>query len=262
MTADCGQCACHGQSSTYAVCSIEGGCGHLHRGNCLCCREKDAGTRYACPDCVDAMRRRLREIETYAAMLPHMLEPMRDDAARRAPGFSSTPPLRVEAVVALDPRSRPGASVDRDWDPEIDDEEHTSSILGALHSMARWIREEQKLPEPSKGPTIVREVGYLLGAVDWCAQQQWVNELFEDIRKLHSQDRRLAKDSPPGPLANCLVVGCKGSVFWARDVPDPANPGETLDAARCNSEPCGRVYVGADLVRLKGVGRVEGKEAG
>jgi hypothetical protein len=28
---DCGQCACHGQSSTYSQCSIEGGCGHLHR---------------------------------------------------------------------------------------------------------------------------------------------------------------------------------------------------------------------------------------
>lgn len=28
---DCGVCACHGQGSTYATCSIPGGCGHLHR---------------------------------------------------------------------------------------------------------------------------------------------------------------------------------------------------------------------------------------
>jgi hypothetical protein len=218
---------------------------------CLMC-QRDAGYRYACPRCVDTMRRRLREIETYAAMLPHMMEPMKGDMTRRAPGFGSSPPLRIEAVVALDPRSRPGASVDRDWDPEIDDEDHVSSILGRLHSMARMVREEQELSEPTNAPTIMREVGYLLGAIDWCAQQQWVDELFEEIRQLHAQDRGLVKDSPPGPLAECFEVTCDGKVFWTKDVPDVHNPGQTLDAAKCCK--CDRPYYGVDLVRLR-VGR-------
>lgn len=248
-------CDCHGKG-TYATCSVDGGCGYLHKGACLCCTaDMNDRYRWACPGCVDTMRRRLREIETYAAMLPHMLEPMRDDAARRAPGFSSAPPLRIEAAVALDKRSRPGASVDRDWDPEIDDPEHTSSILSALHSMARWIREEQQIPEPVKAPTIVREVGYLLGAIEWSAHQQWVDDLFEEIRRLHAQDRRLAKDVPPGPLGGgCLTVTCNGQVFWVPDITDPEKPGETLDAARCDS--CNRLYYGTDLVRLK-LGRRE-----
>lgn len=230
--------------------------------NCLACSE-DAGYRYACDSCVDTARRRLREIETYAAMLPFMLQPMRGDAARRAPGFQSSPPLRLEAVVALDPRSRPLAleRPDRDggeFDPETDEEDPTSSVLYRLHTLARWIREEQEIPEPSKSPTITREVGYLLGAVAWCAQQQWVNELLEEIQELHAQDRRLTKDVPPGPLSECMVVTCAGTVFWSKDVPDPQDFSRTVDAAKCDT--CNRVYIGVDLVRLKVWGGWKAKE--
>lgn len=226
---------------------------------CLTC-EEEANYRYCCSDCVTTMRRRLREIETYAAMLPHMMEPMKGDAARRAPGFGSSPPLRIEAVVALDPRSRPSASVDREWDPEIDDEDPTRSILTALHSMARMVREEQEMSEPSKPPTIVREIGYLLGAVDWCASRQWVDELFEEIRELHAQDRGLVKDSPPGPLSECLTVTCNGTVFWTKDSPDPQDCTKRVDAAKCDT--CNRLYIGVDLVRLKVWGGWRPKEAG
>lgn len=242
-------CSCHGQSSTYGSCDLDGGCGQHHRGSCLCCGARQSGDRYACHRCVTTMRRWLREIELYAAWLPLMQDPLRGDVTRRAPGYASTPPLRLDVVVALDSRSRPSASVDRDFDPEIDDEDPTVSILGRLHSIARWIREEQQMPEPTAAPTITREVGYLLGAVEWCAGRQWVQELFLDIRELHDQDRSLAKDRPPGPLATCLTVGCEASVFWARDVPDPDRPSQTLDAARCGG--CHRQYIGTDLVRLR-----------
>ncbi len=215
---------------------------------CLICHDTHS-VRYGCDGCIDVMRRRLRDIETYAAMLPHLMQPLRGIAARRAPGYSSTPPVRIDALVALDPRSRPGASVDRDWDPEIDDDHAMPSILGALHSMARWIREEQELPEPSRAPTIAREIGYLLGAITWCARDQWITELFDEIHDLHGHFRRLVKDAPPRALSDCLEVGCIGSVFWTRDIPDDQQPGQTHDAAKCVD--CGRIYSGVDLIRLK-----------
>lgn len=207
--------------------------------NCLVCQQRDAGRLYACDQCVDLIRHRLRELETYALVLAVTLTPLRTGTSRRAPGYGSRSPARDDAIVMLDPRSRAGGE-------GTDDEDNPPrSILGGLAAIAAFVREEQQLVQPSGPPILSREVGYLLGQIVWCAGRQWVNEIADDIRELHLQARRLAGDTPPGPLGVCIAVGCGGDVF-----PCTLRSREGReDGARCRA--CGREYSGLDLVRLQ-----------
>jgi hypothetical protein len=123
------------------------------------------------------------------------------------------------------------------------DDEPIRSLPGSIHGLAVWLREEAELDEPDSW-TLVSELNYLIGRIQVCSFSQWVTELHEDIRELHAQARRLAKDTPPGPLGHCLTVTCEGVVFPA-SIKDSAGK---HDGGRCNA--CSRTYNGPDLVRL------------
>lgn len=223
---------------------------------CILCQGDSHPGRFACHYCTEDLRRLLREIELYAAWLPLMAQPGRSGSGVRAPGFGSRPPVRLDVLVLLDPRS--AIAADRDFDPVTDDDEDNAprSVLVALESQASMIREELNHPQPSKPATISGEIGYLLGAMEHCAFLPWVDEVADYLRGMHRQLRTLVGDKPPAPLAPCMVVTkdgtCEGKVYWSKDVPD--GHGGTLDAARCSS--CNRVYYGIALVHL----RMQGSE--
>lgn len=73
---------------------------------CLVCLKNDTH-RYACGDCSETARRRLRELELFAERLaiPAMLEPTRGTTGRRSPGYGSRSPARDDVLVMLDHRS-------------------------------------------------------------------------------------------------------------------------------------------------------------
>lgn len=207
---------------------------------CLVCRG-DAH-RHACDNCVNDIRRRLREIELFEAWLstPVMLAPTRGATGRRTPGYGSRPPLRLTALVMTDSRSRtepPPVDVDRGIG--VDDDTGPWPILGTLRVLADHIREARGHPAPTR-VTLTATIGYLLGAVDWVANQPGVAEWAEQIHQLHTQARAVAHDTPPKPLGACLSVGCDGVVF-----PPPPQS----DRTHCTV--CGREYTGLGLVRLR-----------
>lgn len=210
---------------------------------CLTCT-RDAGHAYACSRCLDDMRRWLRELEDYAAVIMSTMAP----AASQPVGsvgaaFGSRPPVSVEKVTFLDYRSGAGAAVWRLRDPRDMDDEPIRSLPGSIHGLAVWLREESEVDEPAKW-TLVSELHYLLGQVDSCAYSQWVPELYDDLKELHQQGRRLARDAPPGPLGHCLVTTCSGMVF-----PATIRDGEGRhDGGRCDA--CGDTYTGVRLLRL------------
>lgn len=214
---------------------------------CLAC-DRDAGHRYACHPCVNRMRQHLRDIEDYVAIILSM----RGAIGSKPHGsigvsFGSKPPVSLTALALLDPRSTTADDVERnspEFDPVgADEHDHIRSLPTSVHAMAAWVREEQEQSEPSFW-TLVSELRYLATTLDWCAQQQWVDELHSDIRELHSQARSLAKDKPSGPLGHCLSLGCVGVVFPAT-VKDRDG---RHDGGRCDT--CQRSYTGLDLVRL------------
>lgn len=223
---------------------------------CTICDHDTQLGRFACEWCTTDMRRLLREIELYVAWLPLLAVPGRyGSTGGRSPGFGSRPPARLDVLVALDPRTR--LFSDREFDPVTDDDEDNAprSVLGALESWSRMIREELGQEQPTKPATIGSEITHLLGAVESCAYLEWVDEFADYIKGEHRRLRSLVGDRPPSPLAPCLLVGCEGRVHWCRDIPDPDDPEpdpkrkRKLDAARCNQ--CGRTYAGLDLIRLR-----------
>lgn len=206
---------------------------------CLVCQRSDTH-RYSCDTCTETTRRRLRELELYAAWLatPTMLEPTRGTTGRRSPGYGSRPPARDDVLVMLDHRSR--------TEPTGPDDEDTPvwSILGTLYAVATFVRGHVGDSVPRR-LTLAGELGYLLGRLDWCATQPWVDVIAADVRQLHAQARAVAGDRPPERLGTCTEQGCSGAVYPAR-LRDP--DGTRVDGARCKR--CGQPYTGLDLVGL------------
>lgn len=210
---------------------------------CTICRSDTH--RYACDTCLTHTRRRLRDLETYDEVLITitMLMPTQGAGGRRSTGYASRPPLRLDAIAATDPRSRTQPP-ERDEDRGIglDNDTTTWPILGTLHALANYVRDQQGLVatyDPTK-THLWREAGYLLGQLDWCANHDWIAHLAEQIRILHSHTRALAHDEPPRPIGRCLLVTCDGVVY---------EPPPRQDTTRCTS--CKRPYTGLDLVRLR-----------
>lgn len=215
---------------------------------CLCCENHDAGHRYACDRCVNDMRRWLRELEDYVAIMLSMQGSIGSKGhGSIGVSFGSKPPMSLTSIALLDPRSTSAEHVEANspaFDPVgVEEHDHIRSLPTAIHGIACWIREERDQSEPSTW-TLVSELRYLAGQVSACAIEQWVGELYSDLGELHRQARVIAKDSPPGPLGACLSLGCEGVVFPA-SVKDSAG---RHDGGKCVA--CLRTYTGLDLVRL------------
>ncbi len=145
----------------------------------------------------------LTELETYAAGLS-IEKGRQGNQGPRPKGFESTTPARDDVVVALDYRSHGGAGVHRLRDPRDMSDTPIRSILGSLHGLAEWIRDERQ-QDPNRSPTIASEVRYLKVQLDWCARQTkvhndqahpYIDELADDIRELFVQVRMLSGFKP------------------------------------------------------------------
>lgn len=203
----------------------------------------DEAGRYACHRCTENLRRHLREIELYAAIMSRLKEPARRGTERRTPGYTSTPPVNLDILVALDPRSVLAA--DRDPDPVTDDDEPIRYLWGEIASMCRMVAEERDEPDPGAA------LWYLLVHADWCAHQPWIDEHASGVAALHRQVRGLARDNPPPKIGDCMMVGCDGEVHWTLDraIRSPDGTEQHVDCGRCRR--CGELYYGVRLVRLK-----------
>ena len=214
---------------------------------CLVCTRRDpAPAYYACTQCIDRTRGHLRELELYAAWLPMFTGPTGGTGTgRRTPGYGSRPPADLGVLVMLDHRSN-GLVLGED-----DDDSPLWSLLGTVHGCAQFVRRHATgyNPIPTRNVTLVREIGYLLGRLDWCAHQPWIADLADDLARLHAQARALTRDAPPEPLGQCLNDDCEGTVFWQ------LNPDDTgAQRARCSA--CDRTYSALQVVTLATTPRV------
>ncbi|GAB3376349.1 hypothetical protein [Amycolatopsis echigonensis] len=211
-------------------------------GKCRVCRRNDTSSvAYACNDCVNHLVDLVRGIVHYATdVLPDSVEPVRGQTGRMSPGYGSTPPLRLDVVAALDPRSLPG-DVDEHGDAVTrrpdDSASWVRSIPRSLEGLADSIAGERDESRP--GGTLTADADYIRRNLWWVADQPWVDDVADDIAELHHMARALARDAPQQALGACLNVTCGGRVFW----------GGVGRPAQC--EQCKRTYDGLDLVRLE-----------
>jgi hypothetical protein len=193
------------------------------------------------------MRLWLRELEDYVAVILAMQGSIGGkETGSIGVAYRSKPPVSLTPLAMLDSRSTTAEYVERhspDFDPVgAEEHDHVTSLPAAVHAIAVWIRGEREVSEPPSW-TLVSEVRYLVGEVDGCALEQWVDDLHGEIKELHHKARIVAKDAPR-PVGKCLTIDCDGMVFW--EIRDRL----AVERARCSNRACGRIYTGLDLVRL------------
>jgi hypothetical protein len=187
------------------------------------CRTRPVYTGRACADCVNDLGRILHELEGYWRQLGGMKEPTRGQAGRMTPGYGSRPPLRLDVLAALDPKSLPTA------------EDDVWSIPGTIDRIADWIAV-------LRGEPTGQGLDYIAAQLRWCAGQLEFETVAEALHELHRRAQALAGDRPVD-LGRCI------SVTAGRTCHGRVREGGRDEPARCES--CKRPYTGLALVRLR-----------
>lgn len=198
--------------------------------SCLVCppgrpRHADDGTQ-VCFGCSNRILRHLRELEEYLPTL--QLTKARGSVERAAPGFRSSPPVNLDAVLHTDPRSdasdRHGVMADE---------------LGALGVVDSWVRvvvEELGITPPA---TAYLGLPLLRTNHAWITHQRWVDEYADDLRRVHAAVRAAAGDPLPCVVGKCLDVACDGDVY------------EEIQTGGARCARCDRPYDGLGLVKIQ-----------
>jgi hypothetical protein len=187
----------------------------------------------------DRLADMLREVEEESALLsaiPSM-------AIRTGSGggslASTRSPARLDVLVHTDHRRGTGKS-------ETDDDAlaagQTLPILDVLHSWARVVREERNLSDAGS-VTISGERDVLTRALDWIAEQPWVDECFHDVRQLVGQLKAANGTRPEKPVGKCYLITATGicdGPIWVDDAAGHAYCGR-----------CRETWTGAQLLLLK-----------
>jgi hypothetical protein len=187
----------------------------------------------------DRLADMLRQVEEEAAILsavPSM-------AIRTGSGggslASTRSPARLDVLVHLDNRRGTGKS-------ETDDDElaagQTLPVLDVLHSWARVVREERGFTSQA-AVTISGERDVLTRALDWIAEQPWVDEMFNEVRQLVGQLKAANGTQDEKPVGRCYLATetgiCDGPI-WIDNAMGHAHCG------RCHG-----TWTGAQLLLLK-----------
>lgn len=150
---------------------------------------------------------------------------------------------------------------------DLHDDEHDAgsaalaSVLEEIHNWARLTREERGLSAPPT-VTVTGERDLLSRQLDWVAEQPWVDEMFNDMRKILGQLQEANKTKPERPAGSCFLLtetGVCGGKIWRRETQQQAwraladrcvaESVKTADGpAYCDT--CGQEWDGADLDRL------------
>lgn len=202
--------------------------------------------------------------------------PLVVEQERRGPGFASTVPVDEQIVVMRDPRSK-SCEVDRDgwvyrWDSEAgeyvkfdvwygsdgkahrEEEDPARSVPHSLASWAGMVAEERDMtgPDDSQVPTVA---AWLDRHIDWISRQDWVDELWADLAKLHKQLLSAEGEPAPKPVATCIAIldsgECRTPIYMPPDT-EPRAPDESItDLPPLVCPSCGADYKGMAIVRLR-----------
>jgi hypothetical protein len=186
----------------------------------------------------DRLADMLRQVEEEAAILsavPSM-------AIRTGSGggslASTRAPARLDVLVHRDTRRGTGKS-------ETEDDElaagKTLPVLDVLHSWARVVREERGFTSQA-AVTISGERDVLTRALDWIAEQPWIDEMYVEVRQLVGQLKAANGTQDEKPVGRCYLPNeagiCDGPI-WI----DTA-----MGHAHCGR--CQQTWTGAQLLLL------------
>lgn len=150
----------------------------------------------------------------------------------------SRPPMDLGVIDLLDNRQKRDCEPWRSEDEIERDRDANARRLGVLPTLAQWTRlVDSELwdasiehPPLADDPTIVTECGFLLAHLAWCAEQQWFNELADDVRKIRGDLRQATRSRDVEDLKlTCIKPGCGWDV---REAPG----GKWFECTGCKSK--------------------------
>lgn len=145
-----------------------------------------------CDSCSDRIREYVQEIPgQYAALTDvEALFPQPGDDGRRGPGFGSRSPAR-DIVIAV-----------TDWRTTWTEDDRLHNPLNVLRSWADQVREE--VGEKRTSPADVHgEAALLVRRLDHITRQEWVADMWQEIRETRDQLRTIAGEPRPVPIGRC-----------------------------------------------------------
>jgi hypothetical protein len=177
------------------------------------CRTQDDAEpgAYACQGCRTHLVRQLGEIETYLTIVSAV--PGRSgDPGPIGRQFSSRPPLRLDVVAMLDPRTEINGSSGAVYDDGEDDQlDEIPNIRADLDGWVRVLTEEH--PDYGRpatwtgvGDSPTGDAALLRSRCDWICRQPWVDEFATDVARVHGALRQPCGDAPGRPFAHCPQV--------------------------------------------------------
>lgn len=263
---------------------------------CQICREDRRPDGKLCWDHHDELARMLdpeydgdRDLER-AASIPRLfarLDPTptaTSDQDRRAPGFRSTPPLSIDAVVMRDPRSVAYPVVDVWYDPHpsghgddynrphYEDESPPHAVAKAISGLAEALWEDLVpvgafagmagrltfADDPHGQRTVTALCRWLHHYRHHLTARDDADELHRTLAELHTQLRYAVGDPPRRPVANCTgwvpdrdtggKIECGAPLYLP-----PPQPGVKIDPAKpvLRCDRCDRPYTHFMLLRLE-----------
>lgn len=198
------------------------------------------GRALLCKPCAKRLDSWLRALPDLYTLLPHVVEHgtvAGNPENVRAKNPDPPAPMRLEIVDLLDARGERG-------------------VLGVLHSWAELVRDERHDPRPcntcaharpSHGTdrrhhgcttigckceaweprpvTVTAEISTLLGNLAWATQQDWIGDLYAEIKPLHRQLRDAVGEYRTHPVGTCHArpagqpetAVCGGPLFMDKD---------------------------------------------
>jgi hypothetical protein len=149
-----------------------------------------------CDSCADRIREALQEIPgqyTRFTAVEALLPQVGEDG-RRGPGFGSRSPAR-DVIIALTDRRTTWTADDRLHNP-----------VNVLHSWALMVREEVGERPSGDLVDIHADAALLVRRLDHITRQEWVGDLWREVRETVDQLRTLAGEPHPVPIGRCPVI--------------------------------------------------------
>jgi hypothetical protein len=177
------------------------------------CRTQDDAEpgAYACSTCRTHLVRQLGEIETYLTIVSAV--PGRSgDPGPIGRQFSSRPPLRLDVVAMLDPRTEINGASGAVYDGGVEDDvlDEIPNIGADLGGWVCMLYEQH--PDWAGAEWDGEVIAYGDGAAllrsrcDWICRQPWVDEFADGIARVHGALRQVNGDAPDRPFADCPEV--------------------------------------------------------
>lgn len=121
--------------------------------------------------------------------------------------IGSPAPLRLDVLHLVDPRRKPGWEGD---DPRINQIWERYGVVASLESWVRIVSEE--MPDPpdlTETATVSSECSVLIEVWDWIEDQQWADELADDVSKLARSVRLALGEQIREPRYFCIECGAR-----------------------------------------------------